>query len=239
MPEEAGAPGDRAEAVPRHLRIDGFDAYVKADGTDYWRILRTFLHGGVEAENLKHNRGKRKVHAFDFGGRRYVLKRDLMRSLGLRHVFPGGGWTYHTRIMRKVNRAVDLGCRATPDIYLVAERWKGRFRQEAFVLMEFVEGTILRDAGDAGNYRDAIREAMLEMHRFGLTLSDVNSRNFLVGPDGVKVIDIACRFPDFLSIIRDGLKVKARYNVELPVTGLMNRFFGFAIAVFYTLRGKT
>ncbi|MDR1612473.1 MAG: hypothetical protein LBT97_06770 [Planctomycetota bacterium] len=226
------------ERAPVHSRKDGFDVYNRAGGKDYWPVLEAFLRGRVETENLKHNRSKRKVYAFEYGGARYVLKRDLMRSAGLRRLFPGGGWTFHTRAMRKVNRAVDRGCRATPDIFLVAERWTGLLRQEVFALMEFVDGEMLLLGGEIAKYRSAIGEVMAELHAHGVTLSDVNARNYLVGPRGLKVIDLACRFPDALEMARDAVKVKIKFAVDLPPRGIVDASLRAAIALFYKIRGK-
>lgn len=206
------------------FRRNGYDVYAKNDGRDYWAVVEAYLRGELPATPLgMHRDGKRRVYLVEAAGRQYVLKWATMGTPGFKRFFPWYiGLTYFTHILRKVDLALRRGCGATHDIYLVAEKWTGVFRQEVLVLMEYVKGESLGNQPEFAPYRDALRTAMTDMRKHGLTLSDFNASNFIVTGGGIKIIDLACRVPTSVNLIKDAMKLKEHYGVDLPVEGMVS-----------------
>ena|GEM_PF-2767555 len=138
---------------------DGYRILEKDDGTDYWSIAKRFLNKEFPAKRLPNLcPDVREVYLADVDGRPLVLKRENGPPRKLEKL----AWQllagpFNSSLMRRVNRAVNGGCRAVPDMYLAAERMRGPVCVEAIVLMEYLEGRTLletnfleRRAGLAG-----------------------------------------------------------------------------------------
>lgn len=146
---------------------------------------------------------KRTVVDLHVGGRRYVLKYNHPRSLffHLRHV------GQPSRARRSWNSAwILLGCGIpTAQPLACLERYqKGGVLQDAYILMERVDGALLNEYV-AQNLEDREKLAAVArrfstilrtMHRLRAVHGDMKATNFVVGADGgISVIDLdAFRF---------------------------------------------
>lgn len=246
-------------------RQDGFDVFVKDDGVDHWRLARACMRAGIDqkaliakypecpvfsiddgetkatATPLAYTNPKRLVLRVEAGDRTYVLKRACMGSPGFKRLFPWvTGMTYFTRIMRKVDAAVRAGCAATQDVYLVAERWLSPFRQEVWVLLQYIEGDGNWRSRDGAERmpdadRRALRQTAEELLRHNLTMDDLAPGNFVRSAGGFRAIDISCRPFTRLQKAKMMWKLNARYELELPVRGLSCRLLYAFLSVRYGL----
>lgn len=242
---------------------DGFDVSMKNDGVDYWRLAKACVDENVnQAELMREPYGhhviqvdrdgvraelvamawtnpKRLVFRMEVDGKRYVVKRAFMRSPGFKRFLPWVmGLTYFTNVMRQVNAAVRNGCDATQDYYLVAERWISFFRQEVWVVLEYMEGELLLLKEDFAPYRAKIRAAALELFAHELTMDDLTLGNFLLGDDDkVRTIDVSCRPCVRLQTVKMAVKLNTLYGLDIPVKGVFNRLLYALLAWRYRLRG--
>lgn len=239
----------------------GYDICVKDDGEDYWRIVKACIDENIDQDELIRNHPakavfavkrdgvelglhplvytnpKRMVFRVEMGERRFILKRARMGTVGFKRLLPGiMGLTYFTRIMRKVNRAVLNGCDATQDYLLVAEKGLSAFRQEAWLLLGYVEGESLGGLPLEPHRRELAR-TVEELIGFDLTMDDLTLHNFLVDGGGrVRGIDISCRPFTRLHAVKMVMKLNAQYGLNLPVRGLANNLVRAALALRYRIK---
>lgn len=248
-----------AEAILCGKR-DGFEVHAKNDGVDYWAAVRACMAENIDQDELIRNRParptfrvrrdglditlvpmayrnpKRLVFRMEWEGRRYVLKRARMGTVGLDRLLPGVmGLTYFTRVMRLVNRAVRNGCGATQDYFLVAEKRTAAFRNEVWALLEYLEGDSLGDQPE-GAFRPELKYAVAELLRHDLTMDDLTLHNFLVGGGRVRAIDVSCRPFTRLQAVKMTMKMNARYGLGLVVGGFLDKLIFALLSVRSRLR---
>lgn len=251
-----------AKAAVSQRRVTTYDIYAKDDGRDYWRIAHAYLQSGIRREELAKNwpekpeftlgagegamrftglscvNPKRVVFRVETLDGVYLLKWMRIRSSGLKRLFPGSiGLTRYTRLFRKVRDAIENGCRSTQDYLLVAERWVGWFRMEVVTVLEYVEGESMGERDDYGPFAEDLTRAAEDLLRHDLTLDDMSPYNFLLTPDGVKVIDLSCRPPTRPNAVKMVMKMNRRFGLAIPVHGLVNRLIGALLAARYVVRG--
>lgn len=245
----------------RRFAVDGYDIYMKDDGVDYWRIVKACMDENIDQGELIRNypakpvvtvrrdgvdlslhplmytNPKRMVFRAEMDGRRFVLKRARMGTVGFKHLLPGVmGLTYYTRIMRIVNRAVRAGSDVTQDYFLVAEKKLSAFRQEVWLLLGYVEGEPLGNLPMDVHRREVVA-TMEEMFRHGLTMDDITLHNFMVDAKGkVRAIDLSCRPFTRLQAVKMAIKMNARHAVAFPIRGFANNLLRLALAIRYRLK---
>lgn len=244
------------------FRRDGYAVRAKSDGRDYWRIMAAYLAADVKREEVlpggERSRGfsvpcgdgelalhplstvnpNRRVFRAVFDGGTYVLKWASRGTLGLGSLTGRiSCLTYFGRLFGLVRRAVDAGCAATQDYLLVAEKPLSPFRQETLVLLEYVEGEALGGKSDLAPYREALREAMADLAGHGLTIDDISPFNFLAAGGRIRVIDLSCRPPTRLNVVKMIMKMNARYGLDIPVRGAVDNLLRALLGMRYAVRG--
>lgn len=96
---------------------------------------------------------------------------------------------------------------------------KGIFLQESFILMEYVEGKLIRTVEDI----DMIMDMVKKIHEKGIYHGDLNTSNFIKTKSGIKIIDTQAkreklwhfkRAYDILTMKNDLLVLEREYEVE-------------------------
>lgn len=96
---------------------------------------------------------------------------------------------------------------------------KGIFLQESFILMEYVEGKLIRTVEDI----DIIIDMVKKIHEKGIYHGDLNTSNFIKTKSGIKIIDTQAkreklwhfkRAYDILTMKNDLLVLEREYEVE-------------------------
>lgn len=96
---------------------------------------------------------------------------------------------------------------------------KGIFLQESFILMEYVEGKLIRTVEDI----DIIMDMVKKIHEKGIYHGDLNTSNFIKTKSGIKIIDTQAkreklwyfkRAYDILTMKNDLLVLEREYEVE-------------------------
>lgn len=206
--------------------IDGFRLQWKNDGTDYPAIWSAFRQGQLKGQALSRGRPYREVDLVEVQGRRYIIKRDwhVEKRLEKRFWYLILGGTRYTRIFRLINKAVRRGCRVVQDVYLVAERMKGRTTcLEAYLIADYMEGHPM-SVQEVAERLDDLCQTVLHIHDCGLACNDIQPYNFVLTTDGIiKAIDMD--ISSFLAIcqINDIRTMKYRFDVDLPVRGIQRR----------------
>lgn len=96
---------------------------------------------------------------------------------------------------------------------------KGIFLQKSFILMEYVEGKLIRTVEDI----DIIMDMVKKIHEKGIYHGDLNTSNFIKTKSGIKIIDTQAkreklwhfkRAYDILTMKNDLLVLEREYEVE-------------------------
>ncbi|MEG0023379.1 MAG: lipopolysaccharide core heptose(II) kinase RfaY [Cetobacterium sp.] len=96
---------------------------------------------------------------------------------------------------------------------------RGMFIEESFILMDYIEGEILRTEEDI----DSVVEIVKHIHSAGIYHGDLNTSNFIKTKDGIKIIDTQGkrenfwnfkRSYDILTLKRDLLVMSFNYPVD-------------------------
>jgi heptose II phosphotransferase len=201
--------------------IDGYNVYIKDDGTDYLELWQKFRQGLLPVSATFKQVSFREVYLVKIQERALIFKIDRFISahpeVRLWHFLRG---PFHSRQMLRINRAVSDGCRATAEFFLVAERVRRGLARESWIIQEYFDGRALKEFTDWTPFRDGMRETMLDLHRHGLVLSDIGPSNWVVTADGVKAIDLTWGGAVWSGKAQDTIRMKNQYQVELPVYGI-------------------
>lgn len=224
-----------------------YRVHLKDDGQDYLALWNDFREGRLSGATALKQDAKRDVHLVEAMGRRFVVKVDrqtprLFKSR-LRQILGGSP---HSRIMRRVNRAVRRGCTVTPDIYLVAEKIEKGICREAWIIQEYLPDPPLweftRNETDAYGYdlspeqREEVAKAMRELHAHRLVLADLNPFNILVSANGYKVIDLSWAGSFRIGQALDILMLRHKMKIQLPLRGLSERLAVGYLALKYKIQ---
>lgn len=110
---------------------------------------------------------------------------------------------------------------------------KDMFLQESFILMEYIEGDIIRTVEDI----DIIIDMIKKIHKKGIYHGDLNTSNFIKTKSGIKIIDTQAkrekfwnfkRAYDILTLKNDLLVLGKDYDVEKEYK--IQRDFGYGLA---------
>lgn len=218
-------------------RADGFNLYLKDDGFDYWSLIEQFRMGFLPVRELRNRQPRlRRVFVVEADGRKFLLKWEMAREKNVEKLI----WhfltaPFYSRLMRKVNKAVNAGCDVMQDMYLVAERVSGRVCHEAFAITEYIEGRHISTPEEEARHGQAIIDAIRVLHAHGLAVCDIDHSNMLLTDDGVRFIDLTFRGTTFLSQAKDVARLRARLNLRLDVVGVANKLavlFEYALEQF-------
>lgn len=114
---------------------------------------------------------------------------------------------------------------------------RGIFLKESFILMEYIDGEIIRTVEDI----DIIMDMVQKIHEKGIYHGDLNTSNFIKTADGIKIIDTQAkkesfwhfkRAYDILTLKNDLLVLEREYEVEKNYK--VKRDIGYALA--YTIK---
>jgi heptose II phosphotransferase len=210
----------------KRARIDGFRVQWKDDGVDYPAIWRAFREGRLPGlQRLHTNCPDRLVFRLETEKGPLVLKKDWEQDLRPEKKlwrFLGGPW--YSRLIRLTNRAVNRGCDVVQDVYLAAEKMKGRFAAESWLIAEFVEGAVASGAPDYTDYFPEMGRAMGKLHDYGLASNDAHGANFIITENkAINIIDLSLTSPIIICQANDILKVKRSYGVDVPARGLWRK----------------
>lgn len=233
----------KAESL-RQRRADGYVVLEKNDGGDYWGLYRRFLRGEVTAKTFRAAAKARDVHLLDDGGKKYILKIDRSGwgfggESGLERFF----WKmvrgpFYSRLMRRLARARADGCDRCQEMFMAAEKRTLHYCHEAVVLFEYLEGDTLEKLPDLAPLLPGIRDCLDTLHRHDLALCDINPRNFVLTPDGVKAIDLVCRGNARIDRVKDTIRAKKVFGIDLPLRGGLDRLCHRVLETFQKLRTR-
>lgn len=203
-------------------RSDGdYNLFIKDDGYDYARVWHDFLAGKIPGlKTLRyvppHMPRPREAYYAEVNGREFLIKieyKEIKRlEMKIRRFIFG---PVHSRRMKAVNKAINAGCTCTQDIYFVAEQ-KGILAKKAYMIIEWLPGRSLYEEPDYSIYHQDMIKALVELHSYKLTLSDLAANNFLITDKGMKIIDISTRFTAWAEIGKDILYAKIHYGIDVP-----------------------
>ncbi len=209
----------------------GFNLFIKNDGTDYAAIWRGLMDGVLDNISKIRQTPNREVYHAMIGGREFLIKVDRKKPVNLDMKL----WRMirgpeYSRRMMAVSSAVSNGCTATQEIFFVAEKTRGLFKPETYVILDYLPGCPIADCEEPSEYFEEAARMLSELHKYDLTLGDVNTDNFLRTDGGVKVVDLSYDGLAWSGKGKDIVRAKERFGVDVPVNSIAEK-----VAVRYTM----
>ncbi|MGL4860740.1 MAG: lipopolysaccharide core heptose(II) kinase RfaY [Enterobacteriaceae bacterium] len=201
---------------------DGFLVYQKNDGTNYLTILEDFKAGKIAWQALNSGNPQRDVFLIEVDGKKYILKWDRELDPRLeKRLWQFISGPYYSGLIQRVAAAKQEGCNIIGDIYLVAERSRWRQSIEAYVLAEYLPGEPLGSLPpeQIQHYKPTIANTVQTLHRYQLASNDLHAGNFIITPQGLKLIDLSDRGALAICQANDLLALRRLYQIELPPSG--------------------
>ncbi|MDR3349065.1 MAG: hypothetical protein LBO03_05610 [Acidaminococcales bacterium] len=168
---------------------------MRGGGGNYPEILQIFKDGGNYHKLIYANYELgRYIYLIETAGRRFAIKhikqdKERFEKICYQKII---GCAYYPRILRLTAKAIDKGCVAAQDIFLVAERKISFTAKEIFIIAEYVEGRPLGRDYARQEYRRPIVNLLQQLHLYGLAVCDFQPGNIIVTPENkLKAIDIS------------------------------------------------
>lgn len=165
------------------------------------------------------NTERNYVAKIEIDGKKYVLKSPKAETIipqrKIQTIFKKGeGLTSFYNIEKAKKEGMDF---FVSPVCVVIKR--GLFIKESFILMEFIEGNVVRTKEGI----DEILKIIEKIHKKGIYHGDLNTSNFIKTKDGIKIIDSQGkreylwnfkRAYDILTLKNDLLVLMLKYDID-------------------------
>lgn len=218
----------------KERREQGFNLFIKSDGTDYAAIWRSLMAGTLAGLTQIRQTANREVYHAAIEGREFLIKVDRKRPINLDmklwRIIRG---PEYSRRMIAVSEAIMRGCTATQEIFFVAEKTYGLLTPETYIILDYIPGHPIAECDEPSVYFEEAARTLSELHKYNLALGDVNIDNFLYTQDGVKVVDLSHDGLAWSGKGKDIVRTMEQFGVSVDANGLVEK-----VAVKYTLLKK-
>ena len=208
-----------------------FKIYYKSEENK--RLAEIVLDKNYRVIDEYKNTERNYVAKIEIDGRFYVLKSPKAETVipqrRIQTAFKKGeGLTSFINIDRAKEMGLDF---FIEPLAIMIKR--GLFLKESFILMEYIDGEIIRTVEDI----DIIMDMVQKIHEKGIYHGDLNTSNFIKTADGIKIIDTQAkkerfwhfkRAYDILTLKNDLLVLEREYEVEKNYK--VKRDIGYALA---------
>lgn len=219
----------------KNILYKEFKIYYKNEENK--KIAEAVLDKNYKVVKEYKNTERNYVAKIEIGDKFYVLKSPkaeiIIPQRKIQTIFKKGeGLTSFINIDRAKNMGLDF---FIEPLAVIVKR--GLFLKESFILMEYIEGDIIRTIEDI----DKIMEMVEEIHKKGIYHGDLNTSNFIKTENGIKIIDTQAkkerfwhfkRAYDILTLKNDLLVLEREYEVEKKYK--VKRDLGYVLA--YTVK---
>lgn len=183
------------------------------------RLAQIVLDKNYKVIDEYKNTERNYVAKIEIDGRFYVLKSPKAETVipqrKIQTVFKKGeGLTSFINVEAAKNMGLDF---FIEPLAVMVKR--GVFLKESFILMEYIDGEIIRTVEDI----NIIMNMVEKIHEKGIYHGDLNTSNFIKTKDGIKIIDTQAkresfwhfkRAYDILTLKNDLLVMMHNYDVE-------------------------
>lgn len=219
----------------KNILYKEFKIYYKNEENK--KIAEAVLDKNYKVVKEYKNTERNYVAKIEISDKFYVLKSPKAETIipqrKIQTIFKKGeGLTSFINIDRAKNMGLDF---FIEPLAVIVKR--GLFLKESFILMEYIEGDIIRTIEDI----DKIMEMVEEIHKKGIYHGDLNTSNFIKTENGIKIIDTQAkkerfwhfkRAYDILTLKNDLLVLEREYEVEKKYK--VKRDLGYVLA--YTVK---
>lgn len=204
-------------------KYKGMRVYYREDKNKL-EVLKKIIDGNYEVLEKYKDTERNFVGKISVSGEIYVLKSPKAETvIPQRKIFTmfKRGESLNSLINLDMYREEGLNYFIVP-LGVIVER--DIFIKKSYILMEYIEGDILRTIEDI----DEVMDIVNDIHKRGIYHGDLNTSNFIKTKDGIKIIDTQGkrergwnfkRAYDILTLKRDLLVLMHKYNVEEKYEG--------------------
>lgn len=208
---------------------DGFKIFCSekkfADEFETARKILLERSGEILGDRMDAPKRKRLIIKAQIAGTPVVLKRELFVFRFDRSIKAFLFGSDAKNIFKLSCRARERGFTKIPKTFLVAEKFSGGILRETISVTEFLEGRGLRPPFPPALIEE-VRTLLTDCHANGIISGDVQFDNFMVTPDGVKLIDFRGNkvFP-WLAKARDRLQLEFTLGIPAGKRNFAEKFF--------------
>ncbi|MEG0137241.1 MAG: lipopolysaccharide core heptose(II) kinase RfaY [Cetobacterium sp.] len=198
-------------------KYNGYKIYYKNESNGV--LAKKILDKSYKVLEEYKNTERNYVAKIDIDGKSYVLKSPKAETIipqrKIQTMFKKGeGLTSFINIDSAISKGLDFFIE--PLVVIVK---RGLFLEESLILMDYIDGDIIRTTEDI----DIIMEMVKKIHEKGIYHGDLNTSNFIKTPNGIKIIDTQAKSEsiwhfkrgyDILTMKNDLLVLLLKYDVE-------------------------
>ncbi len=217
----------------KKVKFNDYDLYFKKE--EYEKLGKKILNKDYEVLEEYKNTERNYVAKIELDGKKYVLKSPKSETIipqrKIQTIFKKGeGLTSFYNIDRAQNLGIDFFIE--PLLVIIKRKL---FLQESYILMDYIEGDIIRTKEDI----DEIMDMVKAIHEKGIYHGDLNTSNFIKTKNGIKIIDSQAKYEriwnfkrsyDILTMKNDLLVKMLDYKLEDRYT--IKKGLGYSIAYF-------
>lgn len=174
-------------------KYQGLVVYVKDHDEKYKQILADVLKYKFNTIKVLRNIDDTKVLLIDTEYGKFILKFFAPKEKKLERFlksFVRGD--YYKNLIVQTARVRATGNNFPNDFYLLAERKIFNYASLFIMLIEYIEGTELADMDEVSSEIKAEIKAKIEiLHQQKMLSGDPHKGNFIIGDDGVRIIDLS------------------------------------------------
>lgn len=216
---------------PATKTSDGFTIFASEEKfAEAFPQIREILKnrgGKILGDRMDAPKRKRLILKAEIAGTPLVLKRELFVFRFDRSIKAVLFGSDAKNIFKLSRRARENDFTKIPKTFLVAEKFVGGVLRETISATEFLEGAPLRPPISAER-AEKIKMLLADCHANGIISGDVQFDNFMVTPDGVKLIDFRGSkvFP-WLAKARDRLQLEFTLGIPTGKRSFAEKVFLF------------
>lgn len=187
---------------------------------DYFKMLTDFISHPPEDLHLlaPSDRPKRFTYLTTQADKKFIIKLDggVEQRLERRLINVLSG-NFFFNLMKRLSNANANGCDITYQMYLVAYDKQSKMN---YMIFNYIEGRTLTEQ-EMTQHREAIKNCIETLHRFGLASNDIHAGNFLMTDSGIKVIDLTPIGFSWTAFVNDAIELRDKYQIIIKVSPLL------------------
>lgn len=198
-------------------KVGNLTLYVKNNDKFYESIFHDFLHFRLNITKVFRSIDDTKVVLIDTERGPYVLKVFVPRDRKFERIlksFVKGD--YYENLIKQTDRVREEGLNFVNDFYFLAEKKIFNFSSVFIMLIEYIEGIEVFSMGELDDQVvNGITQAVYNLHDHGMVSGDPHPGNFILTPDGIKIIDLSGKKATASLKMKDLLDLERHYGVAL------------------------
>lgn len=170
-----------------------YTVFIKDNDRFYENILHDFLSYRINITKLLRSEDETKVWLISTERGPMIIKLYIPKTKKLERVLKSlVKRDFYESLIYKTNNAVNRGANFINDIYLLAQKKVFNYAYVHIILMEYIEGTQIRDLEPiSDDLKKEIKGVIEKLHTYNMVSGAPHKENTMLTKDGIKLIDLS------------------------------------------------